>query len=52
MDSNGSSWNWGLIKGIFNAHDREAISKLSLLNCDKKDKLIWKFNNKGSYTVK
>jgi len=52
MDSNGSSWNWGLIEGIFNAHDREAILKLSLLNRDKEDKLIWKFNNKGSYTVK
>jgi len=52
MDSNGSSWNWGLIKGIFNAHDREAISKLSLLNREKEDKLIWKFNSKGSYTVK
>jgi len=30
----------------------EAISKLLLLNRDKEDKLIWKFNSKGSYTVK
>jgi hypothetical protein len=52
MDTNGSSWNWGLIEGIFNAQDKEAISKLSLLNCEREDKIIWKFNSKGSYTVK
>jgi len=52
MDINGASWNWELIVGIFNEQDREAISKLVLLNRDRDDKLIWKFNNQGNYTVK
>jgi hypothetical protein len=46
MDSNGSSWNWGLIEGIFNAQDRETISKLSVMNRDKEDKLIWSSTTK------
>jgi exonuclease I len=52
MDNTGSSWNWGLIEGFFNTQDREAISKVSLMNNEKEDKLIWKFNNRGIYTVK
>jgi hypothetical protein len=46
MDLNGSSWNWGLIEGIFNAQDRETISKLSVMNRDKEDKLIWSSTTK------
>jgi len=48
----GESWYWGIIAGIFNDHDRKAISKLALLNRDGEDRLISKFNRHGIYTVR
>jgi len=52
MNINGISKNWGLIAGTFNEQDMEAILKLVLLNREREDKLICKFNHKGNYTVK
>lgn len=52
MNINGASNKWGLIVGTFNEQDIEAILKLVLLNRVKEDKLVWKFNHKGNYTVR
>lgn len=37
---------------MFNERDREEICNMALTNLDGSNKLIWKFNNKGMYTVK
>jgi len=52
MDSVGTSWNWDLIGEIFNDRDKDAIAKLALINREGEDKLIWKFDRQGNYTVK
>jgi len=52
MDSNGVTWNWGLIAALFNEQDKAAIAKLALTNREGEDKRIWKFNSQGFYTVK
>jgi len=52
MDSAGIGWNWDLIGEIFNERDKDAIARLALINREGEDKLIWKFDPKGNYTVK
>jgi hypothetical protein len=52
IEPNGVSWNWNVINGLFNNHDRAAIAKMVLLNTEGEDKRIWKFNQQGHYTVK
>jgi hypothetical protein len=51
IEPNGVSWNWNVINGLFNNHDRAAIAKMVLLNTEGEDKRIWKFNQQGHYTV-
>lgn len=46
------NWKWEDFEVLFNERDREEIRNLALTNLDGSDKLIWKFNNKGMYTVK
>lgn len=46
------NWKWEDFEVLFNERDREEIHNLALTNLDGSDKLIWKFNNKGMYTVK
>jgi hypothetical protein len=50
--SESKNWKWEDIDLLFNERDREEIRNLALTNSDGADKLIWKFNNKGHYTVK
>ncbi|RHN48105.1 hypothetical protein MtrunA17_Chr7g0260151 [Medicago truncatula] len=52
MEQNRQGWNWGLIDGMFNERDKGEICKLTITMATEEDKLIWKFNNRGNYTVK
>lgn len=52
MNVQGTSWNWGIVNELFNDRDKEEILKITIANPEAEDKLIWKFNNKGYYTVK
>lgn len=52
MNVQGTSWNWGIVNELFNDRDKEEILKITIANPEAEDKFIWKFNNKGYYTVK
>jgi ribonuclease HI len=52
MDEATCTWKWDLINAIFNDRDIREIKKMAAINGGEADHKVWKFNNKGSYTVK
>ncbi|KAA3463895.1 Ribonuclease H-like superfamily protein [Gossypium australe] len=52
IDTNTKTWNMELIARVFNVEDAEAIKCISLSHSIDEDKLTWKGNNSGKYSVK
>ncbi|GAU36460.1 hypothetical protein TSUD_166260 [Trifolium subterraneum] len=52
MDAATCTWKWDLINAIFNDRDIREIKKMAAISGGETDHKVWKFNNKGSYTVK
>jgi len=52
LEPNSYGWKWELINALFNERDKVEIGKLAIIEPEEEDRLIWKFNNKGNYTVK
>jgi len=52
LSLDGITWNWQSINELINERDRAEIRKIMPSFQENEDKLIWKFNSKGHYTVK
>ncbi|KAG4916734.1 hypothetical protein JHK87_054291 [Glycine soja] len=52
IHSHHKSWNWDIIKYIFNEEDIEAIKRTPLFDTTTEDKLIWPLEKNGVYSVK
>jgi hypothetical protein len=52
METGSSRWNWSMINTMFNDRDIREIHNMAINSGGREDKRIWKFNNKGHYTVK
>ncbi|KAH1081553.1 hypothetical protein J1N35_021314 [Gossypium stocksii] len=51
IDASRMVWRENLIKREFSKEEAEAICKISLVNQNAEDKLIWKWNADGNYSV-
>lgn len=52
IDFNGGGWNVDLVTNVFSPRDATEILKIPLVNMHGEDKVIWRFDKKGQYSVK
>ncbi|GAU18098.1 hypothetical protein TSUD_52090 [Trifolium subterraneum] len=45
-------WNWNVIVGVLNEVDEQEVHKLTTIDVEEEDRVVWKFNNKCIYTMK
>ncbi|MCH82487.1 RNA-directed DNA polymerase (Reverse transcriptase), partial [Trifolium medium] len=47
-----NSWDWDIIRAMMNERDQQEIARVTLTQGVVEDRMVWRFNNKGIYTVK